>query len=66
MDPTYGQRSAIPGLDDYTAFDGDEDGLNYDEDMDALAYLRSVRLVPSIIESSQRSRAETFHFQRKC
>lgn len=64
VDPTYGQRSAIPGLDD-TAFDGDEDGLNYDEDMDALAYLRSVRLVPSTIEPSQRICAEIFHFQRK-
>ena len=45
VDPTYGQRSAIPGLDDDTAFDVGENGLNYDEDMDALVYLRSVRLV---------------------
>jgi hypothetical protein len=46
IDPTYGQRSAIPGLDDDTAFnDGDE--LDYSEDMDALAYLRSVRSVLS-------------------
>lgn len=44
VDPTYGQRSAIPGLDDETSAD-DEGVLNYDEDMDALAYLRSVRLV---------------------
>jgi hypothetical protein len=42
VDPTYGQRSAIPGLD--TA--GDEDELDYGEDgSDALSYLRSVRLV---------------------
>jgi hypothetical protein len=41
MDPTFGQRSAIPGLDDYTAV-SDED-LDYGEDMDALSYLRSVR-----------------------
>ncbi|EHK97588.1 hypothetical protein M7I_6640 [Glarea lozoyensis 74030] len=42
VDPTYGQRSAIPGLDDET--NGDDEGtLNYDEDMDAIAYLRSVR-----------------------
>lgn len=38
VDPTYGQRSAIPGL--------DNEALEYgDEDMDALAYLRAVRLV---------------------
>ncbi|PMD14447.1 hypothetical protein NA56DRAFT_694090 [Hyaloscypha hepaticicola] len=43
IDPTYGQRSAIPGLDDDTIIDGDDQDLNYDEEMDALAYLRSVR-----------------------
>jgi hypothetical protein len=42
VDPTYGQRSAIPGLDDDTAFD-DEDELDYSEDMNALEYLRAVR-----------------------
>ncbi|KUJ13721.1 uncharacterized protein LY89DRAFT_720948 [Mollisia scopiformis] len=42
VDPTYGQRSAIPGLDDDTAFG--EDDLVYEEDMAALEYLRSVRL----------------------
>ena len=46
VDPTYGQRSAIPGLDDDTRGDSDGDSLNYDEDLDALAYLRAVRLVP--------------------
>jgi hypothetical protein len=46
VDPTYGQRSAIPGLDDDTTIEGEEDGLNYDDDVDALAYLRAVRLVP--------------------
>lgn len=54
MDPTYGQRSALPGLDDDTTMEGDEELLNYDEDMDALAYLRAVRLVtipPSICTS---------------
>lgn len=45
IDPTYGQRSAIPGLDDDAFFDGYGDDLNYDDDMDALTYLRSVRLV---------------------
>jgi hypothetical protein len=45
VDPTYGQRSAIPGLDDDTTMEGEEDDLTYDEEMDALAYLRSVRLV---------------------
>jgi hypothetical protein len=49
VDPTYGQRSAIPGLDDYTRDDDDGDSLNYDADMDALAYLRSVRLVYSCL-----------------
>ncbi|KAF8859927.1 hypothetical protein BDZ45DRAFT_649306 [Acephala macrosclerotiorum] len=43
VDPTYGQRSAIPGLDDGNMFGEDDDSLLYDEDMDALAYLRSVR-----------------------
>ncbi|KAL3420376.1 V-SNARE [Phlyctema vagabunda] len=43
VDPTYGQRSAIPGLDGGAYLD-DEDDLEYDEDdMGALAYLRSVR-----------------------
>jgi len=49
VDPTYGQRSAIPGLDDDTRMEGEDDELNYDEDMDALAYLRSVRLVSLIL-----------------
>jgi hypothetical protein len=44
VDPTYGQRSALPGLDPDTIVNGDEDGLNYDGDeMDALSYLRAVR-----------------------
>lgn len=51
VDPTYGQRSAIPGLDDDTV--QDEGGLDYDdEEMDALAYLRAVRLV--LFPSDQR------------
>jgi hypothetical protein len=48
VDPTYGQRSAIPGLDDDTMMEGDDEDLNYDEEMDALSYLRSVRLVHSL------------------
>lgn len=44
VDPTYGQRSAIPGLDNETLEYGDEE-FDYDEDMAALAYLRAVRLV---------------------
>jgi len=43
VDPTYGQRSAIPGLDDDTAFDDDDDEPDYPEDMNALEYLRAVR-----------------------
>jgi hypothetical protein len=46
VDPIYGQRSALPGLDndnEPTAV-WDEDGLPYDDGgMDALSYLRSVR-----------------------
>ena len=46
VDPTYGQRSALPGLDPDTIVDEDNDGLNYDDDgMHALSYLRAVRLV---------------------
>ena len=45
VDPTYGQRSALPGLDDETIMEGQEDWLDYDEGMDALSYLRAVRLV---------------------
>jgi hypothetical protein len=44
VDPTYGQRSAIPGLDDDANIDGFEEDLNYN-DQDALSYLRAVRLV---------------------
>lgn len=44
VDPTYGQRSALPGLDNETTVAWDEGGLAYDEDsLDALSYLRSVR-----------------------
>lgn len=42
VDPTYGQRSAIPGLDDQDAEDGDSE-VEYGVDVDALSYLRSVR-----------------------
>lgn len=56
VDPTYGQRSAIPGLDDeeYGAgADGGEDGdlvggdsdVEHGVDVEALRYLRSVRFV---------------------
>jgi len=43
VDPTYGQRSALPGLDDESNPDGEDDGLDYGEEMDAISYLRSVR-----------------------
>lgn len=41
VDPIYGQRSALPGLDTDTldGDDSDQDGV------DALSYLRAVRLV---------------------
>lgn len=44
VDPTYGQRSAIPGLDDENTMAGD-DWLDYEDGMEALTYLRAVRLV---------------------
>lgn len=53
IDPTYGQRSAIPGLDDDTIMEGEDKNLNYDGEMDALAYLRSVRLVHSTCDPSK-------------
>ena len=49
LDPTYGQRSAIP-LDEEGEDDAD---LQYDEEMDALAYLKSVRLVEIFIPSTR-------------
>lgn len=51
VDPTYGQRSAIP-LDDESGSVDDNGGLAYDEEMDALAYLRSVRLVNSFFQQA--------------
>lgn len=54
VDPTFGQRSALPGLDDDTSMEADEEGLNYDEEEDAaLAYLRAVRLVPICSQEEQ-------------
>lgn len=41
-DPTYGQRTAFPGLDDGEMQLSDED-LEFEECGDALAYLKSVR-----------------------
>ena len=43
VDPTYGQRSALPGLDDSSRNNGDNNELDNSEDMDALSYLRAVR-----------------------
>jgi hypothetical protein len=46
VDPTYGQRSAIPGLDDAGEdVDGAESDVEYSVDVEALRYLRSVRCV---------------------
>lgn len=48
VDPTYGQRSAIPGLDE-DAYGDTESEIAYEDEGgitgDALAYLRSVRWV---------------------
>lgn len=42
-DPTYGQRAAFPGLDDDEPALLTDDDLEYEENGDALAYLRAVR-----------------------
>ncbi len=42
-DPTYGQRVAFPGLDGDGASNIIDDDLEFEEDTDALAYLRAVR-----------------------
>ena len=39
IDPTYGQRGAFPGLDDFP----NDDGLFYGPASDGLEYLRMVR-----------------------
>lgn len=64
IDPTYGQRSAIPGLDDDTTMEGEEDDLNYDEEMDALAYLRAVRLVDPLSMFYEQGRTWLRHSRR--
>ncbi|KAH8601582.1 hypothetical protein B0O99DRAFT_195751 [Bisporella sp. PMI_857] len=55
--PIYGQRSALPGLDDETTMDGEDIDLDYDEDMDAIAYLRLVRQeatgIPNLLVASK-------------
>ncbi|EKD11971.1 hypothetical protein MBM_09834 [Drepanopeziza brunnea f. sp. 'multigermtubi' MB_m1] len=43
VDPTTGQRSALPGLDDHVLQYSDDGDFDYDNNMDALAYLRAVR-----------------------
>ncbi|TVY60885.1 hypothetical protein LSUE1_G009262 [Lachnellula suecica] len=43
VDPTYGQRSALPGLDDELRYDDEDGELDYGEEMDAMSYLRAVR-----------------------
>ncbi|CAG8979697.1 hypothetical protein HYALB_00003928 [Hymenoscyphus albidus] len=48
IDPTYGQKFALPGLDKDTRED-DGDSLNYDEETDAISYLMSVRQEASSI-----------------
>ncbi|KAK4239162.1 hypothetical protein C8A03DRAFT_43181 [Achaetomium macrosporum] len=42
-DPTYGQRVAFPGLDDDEPAQITDDDLEFEENGDALAYLRAVR-----------------------
>ena len=43
IDPTYGQRSAFPGLDEDSGFAVEDEDLDYEEDVGALSYLRTVR-----------------------
>lgn len=54
VDPTYGQRCALPGLD--ANIDGYDEELSYD-DQDALSYLKAVRLVH--LNPQQNIHAET-------
>jgi hypothetical protein len=42
-DPTYGQRAAFPGLDDDEPAQLTDDDLEFEQNTDALAYLRAVR-----------------------
>ncbi|KAK4139120.1 uncharacterized protein C8A04DRAFT_16144 [Dichotomopilus funicola] len=42
-DPTYGQRAAFPGLDDEGCGQISDEDLEFEENSDALAYLRAVR-----------------------
>ncbi|KFY09497.1 hypothetical protein V492_05480 [Pseudogymnoascus sp. VKM F-4246] len=53
IDPTYGQRSAFPGLDEEEGFGDDDDDLDYGDDAGALSYLRAVRSeaagIPTVI-----------------
>ncbi|RFU27168.1 hypothetical protein B7463_g9167, partial [Scytalidium lignicola] len=65
IDPTYGQRSALPGLDDDT-LDGGDNELQYDEEgMQALMYLRAVRkeatAIPNILVAPKDPNAEIDH-----
>ncbi|KFY05083.1 hypothetical protein O988_00285 [Pseudogymnoascus sp. VKM F-3808] len=53
IDPTYGQRSAFPGLDGEGGFAEEDDDLDYGDDAGAMSYLRSVRSeaagIPTVI-----------------
>jgi single-stranded DNA-binding protein len=42
-DPTYGQRTAFPGLDDDGSAQISDDDLEFEANAEALAYLRAVR-----------------------
>jgi hypothetical protein len=44
--------------------EGDEDDLNYDEEMDALAYLRAVRLVDPLSMFYEQGRTWLRHSRR--
>ncbi|KAK3335433.1 hypothetical protein B0T19DRAFT_406423 [Cercophora scortea] len=48
-DATYGQRVVFPGLDDPSAAHSSDDDLEYEDEGDAFAYLRSVRQEASVI-----------------
>ncbi|OBT67764.1 hypothetical protein VE03_03500 [Pseudogymnoascus sp. 23342-1-I1] len=43
IDPTYGQRSAFPGLDEEGGYATEDDDLDYGDDAGAISYLRAVR-----------------------
>ncbi|KAH6854901.1 hypothetical protein B0I37DRAFT_363343 [Chaetomium sp. MPI-CAGE-AT-0009] len=66
-DPTYGQRAAFPGLDDDESAQISDDDLEFEENSDALAYLRAVRQeasgVPNVLVAPKAGPQMPTHLQ---